>query len=61
MPAFVYRWVFGAHSLKSLEKNILRFTGIGPIQESLVGIVEGSSERRQRWLERMRKLGATGN
>lgn len=61
MPALIYRWVFGAHSLKSLEKNILRFTGIRPIQESLVGMVEGSPERRQRWLERMRKLGATGN
>lgn len=60
MPAFIYRWVFGAHSLKSLEKNILRFTGIGPVRESLVGMVEASAEGRQRWLGKMRKLGAAG-
>ena len=29
MPAFVSRWYFGAHSLKSLERNILGFSGVG--------------------------------
>ena len=58
MPALVYRWYFGAHSLKSLERNILRFCGIGPIRESLVGMVEdGGPKRREAWLERMRALG----
>jgi putative NADPH-quinone reductase len=57
MPALVYRWFFGAHSLKSLERNILRFSGIGPIRESLVGTVEGSDRHRQRWLAKMRALG----
>ena len=42
MPAFVYRWYFGGHSLKSLERNILRFVGIRPVRESLIGMVEGS-------------------
>ena len=61
MPAFVYRWFFGAHSLKSLERNILRFCGIGPIGETLIGNVESSgAERRARWLERVRELGRTG-
>ncbi len=58
MPALAYRWLFRAHSLKSLERNILRFCGIGPIRESLVGTVEGlPPDRRQRWLDRMTALG----
>ncbi len=35
MPAFVYRWVFFAHSLKSLRRNTLWFCGIGPIDRRL--------------------------
>jgi putative NADPH-quinone reductase len=62
MPAFVYRWYFGAHSLKSLERNILRFCGIAPIRETLIGSVESLSEARRRaWLDRMRALGARAN
>ena len=57
MPAVVYRWYFGAHSLKSLERNILRFCGIRPVRASLVGAVEGSAHRRERWLQRMQALG----
>ena len=37
MPAFFYSWDYGAHSLKSLERNILRFSGIGPISVTLIG------------------------
>jgi putative NADPH-quinone reductase len=37
MPPFFYRWYYGAHSLKSLERNILRFSGIGPISVTLIG------------------------
>ena len=43
MPAFIYRWFFGAHSLKSLERNILRFVGISPIKQNLIGNVEIAS------------------
>lgn len=58
MPAFVYRWYFLAHSLKSFERNILRFSGIGPIRETLIGNVEGAGiSRRQKWLYHMRELG----
>jgi putative NADPH-quinone reductase len=60
MPALVYRWYFGAHSLKSLEKNILKFCGIKPISESLVGMVEGSPKHRERWLRKMTALGKAG-
>jgi putative NADPH-quinone reductase len=60
MPAFVYRWYFGAHGLKGLERNILAFCGIGPIRETLIGTVEGKPEAREKWLAKMRELGAEG-
>ena len=60
MPAFVYRWYFRAHSLKSLERNILKFCGIKPIRESLIGMVEGKPAHREKWLGKMRALGRSG-
>lgn len=61
MPAFFYRWYFRAHSLKSLERNIVGFAGIGPIRESLFGMVEAASaDRRRQWLDRMTVLGRRG-
>lgn len=58
MPALVYRWYFGAHSLKSLERNILRFVGIAPIARTLIGGMGGlSREQANRWLDRMTLLG----
>jgi putative NADPH-quinone reductase len=61
MPAFAYRWFFGAHSLKSLERNILKLVGIGPIQESLFGMVEAAdAAKRAGWLDTMRDLGRRG-
>lgn len=61
MPAFVYRWYFGAHGLKSLERSILGFAGVGPIRESLIGRVEDRSvTSRGRWLIRMQALGRAG-
>lgn len=41
MPALVYRWYFRAHSVKSLERNILGFVGISPVHETLIGQVGG--------------------
>jgi len=60
MPAFVYRWYFRAHSLKSLAHNVLDFVGIGPIRASLIGMIEGKRTRRDRWIARMHALGRTG-
>lgn len=58
MPAFFYRWYFRAHSLKSLERNILKFCGIKPVRETLFGMVESTSNtKRRRWLETMNELG----
>lgn len=60
MPAFVYRWYFHAHSLKSLERNILAFVGIKPVMVNLFGMVEGKAARREQWLALMRELGRAG-
>jgi len=58
MPGFFYRWYFRAHSLKSLERNILGFCGIGPVRDTLIGLVENiSAARKTRVLEKMRSLG----
>ncbi len=61
MPAFVYRWIFLAHSLKSLKRNILAFTGIGPIRATLIGNIEGMTDtQRMSWLDDARGLGMLG-
>jgi putative NADPH-quinone reductase len=39
MPALLYRWYFRAHSVKSLKRNVLRFVGIKPVSETLIGMV----------------------
>ena len=62
MPALAYRLWFGAHSLKSFERNILKFTGIRPVRRSLYGMVEATSDQqRQKWLDEIRALGHHGN
>ncbi|HME25656.1 MAG TPA: NAD(P)H-dependent oxidoreductase [Acetobacteraceae bacterium] len=59
MPLLIYRWYFGAHGLKSLERSILGFCGIGPIRESLFGMVDAAPPvRRAQLLSRMRQFGA---
>lgn len=61
MPALVYRWIFFAHSVKSLRRNILGFCGIRPIKSTLIGSIEGMNEKqRMGWLDEMRKLGEEG-
>jgi putative NADPH-quinone reductase len=58
MPALFYRWYFRAHSLKSLERNILAFCGVKPVRSSLVGMVEGTGKaHRSDWLRKMESLG----
>ncbi len=59
MPAFWYRWFYGSHSLRSLERNILKFCGIGPIRETLFGMVENASaKKRSKLLNTVEALGA---
>lgn len=59
MPALLYRWYFRAHGLKNLKRGILGFVGVAPIRSTLIGMIEsGPAWRRNRWIERMRRLGA---
>jgi putative NADPH-quinone reductase len=59
MPALVYRYLYRAHSVRSLERNILGFVGIGPVHETLIGSVEGlGAAGAARWLGKLRALGA---
>lgn len=59
MPASIFRWIFGAHGLKSLEKGVLWISGFKPIRHVIIGDVEGANPRaRQRWLQAMARYGA---
>ncbi len=61
MPAFVYRWIFFAHSLKSFTRNMLGFCGVGPVKSTIIGSIEGLTERqRDDWLDELRGLGDVG-
>ncbi|WP_132260477.1 NAD(P)H-dependent oxidoreductase [Paucimonas lemoignei] len=61
MPALIYRWYFRAHSVKSLERNILGFVGIAPIHETLIGGVGNlSQEDGEAWLVKLEALGRKG-
>ncbi len=60
MPGFLYRWFYGAHSLKALKRNILGFIGVGPIRDTVIGGVDGLGPEGVAKLEtRFRGLGAT--
>ncbi|MFU8895683.1 MAG: NAD(P)H-dependent oxidoreductase [Gammaproteobacteria bacterium] len=61
MPGFAYRWFYRAHAVKSMERNILAFTGFGPIHRTLIGMVEVRDDAgRKKRLAEVRKLGAQG-
>jgi putative NADPH-quinone reductase len=58
MPVLVYRWLYLSHSLRSLERNVLKFAGIGPIHETLFGMTDESGEATfNRWISQMTALG----
>jgi putative NADPH-quinone reductase len=58
MPAFLYRWYYRAHSLRSLQRNILKFVGFRRVRSTIIGSA-GSMTRAQRedWLKNVRSLG----
>jgi len=58
MPALAYRFWFGGHGVKLLERSILRFVGIKPVATTLIGDVETmADDKRRKWLERLHDLG----
>ena len=61
MSVAAYRFFYFAHSLKNLERNILKFVGFAPVRHSLFGMVESAGDqKRKKWLEKMKRLGAKG-
>jgi len=61
MPALAYRLYYRAHSVKSLEQNILGFAGVGPVRRTLIGLAEAmNAAKRERWLSEMEALGRRG-
>jgi putative NADPH-quinone reductase len=61
MPALVYRWYFRAHSIKSLERNVLGFVGIAPVHETLIGLAgDMKPADAAKWLVKLERLGARG-
>ncbi|WP_290783418.1 NAD(P)H-dependent oxidoreductase [Halomonas sp.] len=61
MPAVIYRHLYRAHSVKSLERNILGFVGLSPVRETLIGAVETmSDQKRNAWFRKLYELGAEG-
>jgi putative NADPH-quinone reductase len=61
MPALVYRWYFRAHSVKSLERNVLGFVGIAPVRETLIGMAgQMKPEDADKWKRKLARLGERG-
>lgn len=59
MPALLYRWYFRAHSVKSLERNVLGFIGIAPVRETLIGMVDKlGDDGVKKWSDKLRRMGA---
>lgn len=62
MPALVYRWYFRAHSVRSLERNILGFVGISPVHETLIGMVGNlTPQAANKHLTKLYKMGQAGD
>jgi putative NADPH-quinone reductase len=58
MPALFYRFWYLGHGIAGMRRNILNFVGIGPVRESLFGLVEGADDaRRWKWIATMHSLG----
>jgi putative NADPH-quinone reductase len=58
MPAPIYRFWYLGHGVAGIRRNILNFVGIGPVRQSLFGMVESVSDaRRRKWLAAMHALG----
>jgi putative NADPH-quinone reductase len=58
MPAIIYRWYFRAHSIKSLERNMLGIIGIAPVHETLIGLTGNMKPAdATKWLAKLKRLG----
>ena len=61
MNEIIYRSYFMTHGMKSPEANILAFSGINTIQETLIGSVDSIDDaERKQWLDKMELTGSAG-
>jgi len=59
MPAFVFRWFFGAFGVRAMERSMLGLSGFSPVRRTLIGgMGELTPTRAADLLETMRLLGA---
>ncbi|MEM7280235.1 MAG: NAD(P)H-dependent oxidoreductase [Pseudomonadota bacterium] len=56
MPSLFYRLFYQSHSVKNLERNILKFCGITPVKTTYIGGIESDSGHA-RWLDKIKDLG----
>jgi putative NADPH-quinone reductase len=61
MPGFFYATFYRAHSLKSLERNVLKMTGIKPVRHTIIGGVGESAATREGWLEELASAGESAH
>lgn len=58
MPAVFYRLWYLGRGVAGMRRNILNFVGIGPVRETLFGMVgKAGNDRRKSWIEKIRRLG----
>ncbi len=58
LPAFWYRFFFRADGVRGLERSILGFCGVKPVNETLIGLVEiKDAEGREKWLKKLSAFG----
>lgn len=59
-PAFIYNWFYGKPSVKILKNRVLGFCGIKTTKVVGIGPIRNSTpEFRQKWLNKIYKLGAS--
>jgi putative NADPH-quinone reductase len=59
-PGWTYRLLFGRPSVNQLRKSTLQFCGINPVKVTYIGIIKTSDEKkRDKWLNKITKLGQT--
>jgi len=60
-PPVAVRLMYSDPAIHAMKGMTLEFCGIKPVRETLLGMVEGvSDKKRQCWLREMRELGARG-
>jgi putative NADPH-quinone reductase len=58
MPGFFYRLYYRAHTVRTLERNVLEFCGIRTVGSNIIGMMCAmNAKQREKWLARVAALG----